>query len=49
MIIFFIRRFNDIDHIVPIIHKVALKDKNNFLVLCLNPDLAINKDYRINI
>ena len=47
MIIFFIRRYNDIDHLVPIIHKIALKNSNSFLVLCLNPHLQIKDDYRL--
>ena len=47
MIYFFIRRYNDIDHIVPIIYKTALSRNYKILVLCLNNDIDIDKDFRL--
>ena len=48
MVIFFIRRFNDLDHIAPVIHKMALLTNNDLLILLINPDFKISKDYRLN-
>ena len=47
MIIFFIHRFNDIDHLTPIIYKVATESYEKVLVPSLNPFLDINKDFRL--
>ena len=47
MVIFFIRNSVDIDHVTPVIHKVASKNSNNLIVLCLNPRLNIYFDYRL--
>ena len=47
MIIFFIKRFNDVDHVTSIIYKMALKKSDNLLVLCLNPGFQIHGDYRL--
>ncbi|MBH30547.1 MAG: hypothetical protein CMG71_00980 [Candidatus Marinimicrobia bacterium] len=47
MIIFFIHRFNDIDHLTPIIYKIAKETQEKVLVLSLNPFLEINKDFRL--
>lgn len=48
MILFFVRRFNDIDHIVPIVYRLA-KDgyKNNIAMLILNPDFDFADDFRL--
>lgn len=48
MIIFFVRRFNDIDHLVPVIYKISSISNDNILILCLNPSLSIKNDYRLN-
>jgi len=48
MILFFLRRFNDIDHIVPIVYRFA-KDghSGDIAVLALNPELDFTKDFRL--
>jgi hypothetical protein len=46
MIIFFFRRYNDIDHITPIIYRMFMDGHENIEVLCLNPKLDINNDFR---
>lgn len=48
MIIFFINRSNDIDHIVPIVYKMAISNPENVLILCMNPLYDIDGDYRLN-
>ena len=47
MFIFFIRRFNDIDHISPVVYKLALNEKSKIIIICLNPDISIFDDYRL--
>ena len=47
MIIFLIRRYNDIDHVVPIIYRLAKDKFVNFAVLALNPDIDIQNDFRL--
>lgn len=46
MIVFFVRRYNDIDHITPIIYKFALEGVN-CSIYCLNPSFDIYSDYRL--
>ena len=46
MILFFIRHFNDIDHITPVVWKMHL-DNYPVAVYCLNPEYAIHSDYRL--
>ncbi len=48
MKIFFIRRFNDVDHIVPIVYKMAELGEKKIQVLCLNPGYDIENDFRLN-
>jgi len=48
MILFFINRFNDIDHIVPIVYRMAKDTKEEILVLSLNPLYDISNDFRLN-
>ncbi len=48
MIFFFIHRFNDIDHLVPIIYRLAKDGNYNILVLSLNPYYDISNDFRLN-
>lgn len=47
MYLFFIRQFNDIDHITPIIWKMA-SDGDPVAVYCLNPTYDIVRDYRLS-
>ena len=47
MIIFFIHRFNDVDHMTPIIYKLAKDTKEELLVMSLNPLLDISNDFRL--
>jgi hypothetical protein len=46
MYLFFIREFNDIDHITPIVWKMKL-DHHPVAVYCLNPEYDLQRDYRI--
>ena len=45
MIVFFVRKINDIDHMTPVIHRAARESP--VLVLCLNPRLDLRGDYRL--
>ena len=47
MIVFVIRRYNDIDHLVPIIYKIAKDTSKNILVICQNPHYDIGNDFRL--
>ena len=44
--IFFVRRFNDVDHIVPVVYRMAKDGKRTPLVLCLNPFMDLENDFR---
>jgi hypothetical protein len=46
MYLFFIREFNDIDHITPIVWKMK-QDNYPVAVYCLNPEYDLQHDYRI--
>lgn len=48
MIIFFINRFNDIDHMVPIVYRMAKDTNEEILILSLNPLYDISDDFRLN-
>ena len=48
MILFFIRRFNDIDHTVPIVYRLAKDGYKDMAVLALNPDFDLTDDFRLN-
>ena len=48
MIYFFIHRFNDIDHLTPIIYKVKKETEYDIKVCCLNPFYDISKDFRLD-
>ncbi|MDB4037916.1 hypothetical protein N9519_02605 [Candidatus Thioglobus sp.] len=48
MLIFFINKYNDIDHIVPIIYKVSNETNKTIHVFCINPFNDISNDYRLN-
>lgn len=45
--LFFIRSFNDIDHITPVVWKMN-RDDHPVAVYCMNPGYDINSDYRLN-
>ena len=47
MYLFFIRAFNDIDHLTPVVWKMS---RGNYpvAVYCLNPEYDIQLDYRLN-
>ena len=47
MYLFFVRDFNDIDHITPIVWKMK-GDNYPVAVYCINPEYDINSDYRLN-
>ena len=48
MIVFFINRFNDVDHVVPVVYRIAKDTEEHLLVLSLNPSLNIADDFRLN-
>jgi hypothetical protein len=48
MLIFFINKFNDIDHIVPIVYKLSKDTNKTIHVFCINPFFDISNDYRLN-
>jgi hypothetical protein len=47
MYLFFVRHFNDIDHIVPVVWEMAM-DNYAVAVYCLNPEYNLKDDYRLN-
>lgn len=47
MYLFFIRAFNDVDHLTPIVWKMS-NDKHPVAVYCLNPEYDIRSDYRLD-
>ncbi len=47
MIIFFIHRFNDVDHFTPEIYKIVSTTDQKVAVLCLNPNYDISGDFRL--
>jgi len=47
MVIFFINRFNDVDHLVPVAYKLAKDQKEELMILCLNPSFDVSNDFRL--
>jgi hypothetical protein len=47
MYLFFIRAFNDVDHLTPIVWKMS-NDKHPVAVYCMNPEYDIRNDYRLD-
>lgn len=47
MLFFFIHRFNDIDHLTPVIYRIANDTKEKIMVLSLNPFYDISSDFRL--
>jgi len=45
--LFFVRAFNDIDHITPIVWKMSM-DKYPVSVYCIDPQYDLDNDYRLN-
>lgn len=48
MILFFIRRFNDIDHITPIVYRMVKDGYKQIAVLALNLKVDLKNDFRLN-
>ena len=46
MYLFFVRDFNDIDHITPVVWKMK-RGKHPVAVYCINPEYDIQSDYRL--
>jgi hypothetical protein len=46
MYLFFVRSFNDIDHITPVVWRIG-KDNFPVAVYCMNPEFDILRDYRL--
>ncbi|MDJ0887829.1 MAG: hypothetical protein QNI89_11030 [Desulfobacterales bacterium] len=46
MILFFVRAFNDIDHMTPVVWQMH-RNRHQTTVLCLNPEYDIDHDYRL--
>lgn len=47
MYLFFIRAFNDVDHLTPIVWKMS-RDNYPVAVYCINPEYDIQNDYRLD-
>ena len=47
MYLFFVRAFNDIDHMTPVVWKMS-RDNYPVAVYCISPDYDIGNDYRLN-
>jgi len=47
MYLFFIRAFNDVDHLTPIVWKMN-RDSHPVAVYCINPEYDIQNDYRLD-
>ncbi|MEJ2428950.1 MAG: hypothetical protein P8075_08545, partial [Deltaproteobacteria bacterium] len=47
MYLFFVRAFNDIDHMTPVVWKMS-RDNCPVAVYCISPDYDIDNDYRLN-
>lgn len=47
MILFFFRRYNDLDHIVPIVYKMAKNGMGDIALICLNHHYFICSDFRL--
>ena len=47
MTLFFIRRYNDIDHIVPIVYRMSKDGVLNVVILCLTMDYDLENDSRL--
>ncbi len=47
MIVIFIHRFNDIDHLTPVIYKLAKDTDKEILLLAINPFVNIFNDFRL--
>ncbi len=45
-ILFLVRRYNDLDHIAPIIYKFAQDTDHQSLLFTINPSLRLSEDYR---
>ena len=48
MIMFLVRHFNDIDHIVPIVYRMLKDDSEELRVFCMNASLDLENDFRLS-
>ncbi len=47
-ILFTIRRYNDIDHITPIVYRFLKDGAAHVEIVCINPELSLKNDFRLN-
>ena len=47
MIVFLVRHFNDIDHIVPIVYRMLKDQAAELSVFCMDPVLDVGNDFRL--
>ena len=47
MYLFLFRRYNDIDHIVPLVYRMAHEGIREIRLLCMTPNLGVKDDFRI--
>ena len=47
MYLFFVRAFNDIDQLTPVVWKM-IRENYPVSVYCINPEYDISNDYRLN-
>lgn len=48
MIVFFLNRFNDIDHLAPVIYKIAEEANYRILIISIHIFIDVESDFRIN-
>src|SRR5687768_10737823 len=48
MIVFFVRKANDVDHLTPVVYRLSQEAHDPVLVLCLSPRYDVKSDYRLN-
>jgi hypothetical protein len=48
MIVFFVRKANDVDHLTPVVYRLSQEAHDPILVLCLSPRYDVRSDYRLN-
>ena len=47
MLICFVHRFNDIDHLTPVVYKIAKETEEKIMMLSFNPNYNISDDFRL--
>ena len=48
MIVFLVRHYNDIDHMVPIVYRMLKDGGSDVKVLCMDPSQPVEGDFRLN-